>query len=164
MSTASWKIYTKECTLQNVQASSSLSMKNRRLLCDSWMIFTGPLKIWNWRPEILLIFAPVKTTRLFTSNVPRCWFKLACVTAREFVDVDCCADSEVINCLWMFDFPANGMNLQIWQIRGFLRCSAEDIRHLSLLVFFTSWFIRLQTLSVLGAAQLSYKILWRAGV
>lgn len=37
--------------------------------------------------------------------------------------------------LWMIDFPANGMNLQNLQIRGFLRSSAEDVRHLSLVVF-----------------------------
>ena len=34
MTTASWKMHTKECTVQNVQSSSSLSMTNQ-CLCDS---------------------------------------------------------------------------------------------------------------------------------
>ena len=56
--------------------------------------------------------------------------------------------------LWGHQLPCGWLITQqmawiyrIWQIRGFLRCSAEDVRHLSL-VLFTSWFIRLQTLSV----------------
>ena len=43
------------------------------------------VKYLNWQPEMLLMFAPVKTTRLFTSDAPlgpRSWFRLACATER----------------------------------------------------------------------------------
>ena len=34
------------------------------------MIFTGPLKIWNWQPEMLLMFARAKAAQLLTSDAP----------------------------------------------------------------------------------------------
>ena len=72
------------------QFSSPLSMT--RNLCLLWTTFTGSLNIWNWPPEMLLMFAPAKTARLFTSDAPsgpRSWFKLACATEREVIDVVC---------------------------------------------------------------------------
>ena len=49
-------------------------------------------------PEMLLMFAPGKTARLFTSDAPSgppSWFKLACATEREFIDVVCSTASGV---------------------------------------------------------------------
>ena len=63
-----------------------------------WTTFTGSWNIWNWQPELLLTFAPAKTARLFTSDAPsgpRSWFKLACATEREFIDVVCSTASGV---------------------------------------------------------------------
>ena len=50
----------------------------------SWIIVTGALKILKWCSEMLRMFTPKKY------DDPWRRFKLACVTAREFVDVDCC--------------------------------------------------------------------------
>ena len=73
-------------------------MRTLRLFWGSWIIVTGPLKILNWRSEMLRMSIPEKKDPLGCLNLR---FKLAFVTTREFVDVDCCTASLSPTAFWM---------------------------------------------------------------
>ena len=154
------------------------------------MIFTGPLKIWNWQPQKLLMFARAKAAQLLTSDAPsgpqsslqKQPFLLACrLWAGRFarrnyssrnvlsskrprrngcfcrlvrkVDLNLLvlqrgnllmlhAELPLVLTVpsWMLDFFRQIVWIRgIWEFLSKLRCSAEDVRHLPL-VLFIYWF------------------------
>ena len=154
------------------------------------MIFTEPLKIWSWQPEMLLVFAREKAAQLLTSDAPsgpqsilqKQPFLLAlhrwagsfarrnyssrnvlsgkrprrnvcfCRLVRK-VDLNLFvlqrgnllmlhAELPLVLTVpsWVLDFLRQIVWIWgIWDFLSILRCSAEDVRHLPL-VLFIYWF------------------------